>query len=357
MSPFFSLIIPIYNLETFLSDCLSSILAQSYQNFEVILVNDGSQDNSQKIIDDFCQKDTRFISFQQENQGVSTARNFGLKHARGEWIWFIDGDDYIHPKALEWIASICNADNSLDCITFKYHTTHQRYEPIATELILSDFSLKKFHCKRSDDLQLVFQNSPIGVWCLCFRRNSAKELYFQPLKQSEDTLFALQLLLTINTIAYTTAKPYYYYQRPGSASKIIDLDHIKNNLKFVEYVVTLAHQEPHAAPYLQVILYHIYIPDMIRRISSINDFQQRREAFETACASIEKLGNADFVPDEYSYILSIARSRSYFRAFMRFHVYYSFCLYIKRHPRILRVLSKIFPGMQKKFAIFFLLFV
>lgn len=98
--PFFSIIIPIYNVENYLEDSLQSVLAQSFLNFEVLMVNDGSQDSSVKICQKFIEKDHRFRLIEQTNRGLSGARNTGIRHAKGHFIAFLDGDDLWHKDKL-----------------------------------------------------------------------------------------------------------------------------------------------------------------------------------------------------------------------------------------------------------------
>lgn len=109
-----SIIIPVYNSGEWLRNCLTSIRCQTYSDFEVIIVNDGSIDNSQSIIDEFTNSDTRFTSIQKSNEGVSAARNDGLAIARGEWITFIDSDDCVEPDFLEKLIS--SDENGIDFI-------------------------------------------------------------------------------------------------------------------------------------------------------------------------------------------------------------------------------------------------
>lgn len=94
-SPLISVIVPVYNAENTLRQCVDSILGQEYRDFELLLIDDGSKDNSPAICDEYAAKDSRVIVFHKENAGVSAARNKGLEKARGEWITFIDSDDYI----------------------------------------------------------------------------------------------------------------------------------------------------------------------------------------------------------------------------------------------------------------------
>lgn len=99
----FSIIIPVYNVYDYLGKCLESVLNQTYDNYEVIIVNDGTKDNSQEIIKYYCKLDNRFKGYIKENGGLSDARNFGVKKATGDYIVFLDGDDYISKKLLESI--------------------------------------------------------------------------------------------------------------------------------------------------------------------------------------------------------------------------------------------------------------
>ena len=97
----FSIIIPIYNADKYLSQCLNSLLKQTEKDFEAILIDDGSSDKSPSICDEFAKKDAHFKVIHQKNKGVSEARNIGLKTAQGEWICFVDADDKVEPLWLE----------------------------------------------------------------------------------------------------------------------------------------------------------------------------------------------------------------------------------------------------------------
>lgn len=96
-----SVIVPIFNVEAYLRPCIESILASTYTTLQIILVNDGSTDHSGEICDEYTRKDTRIEVIHQKNAGLSPARNSGMKAAKGKYISFIDGDDYIHPKCMK----------------------------------------------------------------------------------------------------------------------------------------------------------------------------------------------------------------------------------------------------------------
>ena len=97
-NPLISIIIPIYNVENFLTKTLKSVQNQTFTNFEAICINDGSTDNSADIVKSFADADKRFKWINQENQGVAAARNYGIQTAEGKYIMFLDGDDYMHPQ-------------------------------------------------------------------------------------------------------------------------------------------------------------------------------------------------------------------------------------------------------------------
>ena len=111
--PEVSVIIPVYNTEQFLEDCLNSVLAQTFTDFEIIAVDDGSTDNSAAIVKQFAAKDNRIVIIHQENKGLSEARNTGIKAARGNWITFVDSDDMLAPSFLQklWDAATQNKAN------------------------------------------------------------------------------------------------------------------------------------------------------------------------------------------------------------------------------------------------------
>ena len=105
-----SIIVPVYNVESYLKECLESIRHQSYTDIEVILVNDGSTDSSKEICERFCQADSRFRLINQENKGLSAARNRGVKESVGEYIMFVDSDDVINTKVLEVLLPCMKTD-------------------------------------------------------------------------------------------------------------------------------------------------------------------------------------------------------------------------------------------------------
>ena len=112
MNELISVIVPVYNVEEYLPKCIESIINQTYKNLEIILVDDGSTDNSGRICDEYAKKDDRIIVFHKENGGLSDARNCGIDAATGDWVQFVDSDDYIHQTMVEKMYSSCKRNQT-----------------------------------------------------------------------------------------------------------------------------------------------------------------------------------------------------------------------------------------------------
>ena len=117
--PAISIIIPMYGVEKYLRRCLDSVLNQTFQDWQAICVNDGSPDNSAVILEEYAEKDSRFVVVTKENGGLSDARNAGMKHATGDYIMYLDSDDFIHPQTMEIAYSFALRDGS-DIVSFTY---------------------------------------------------------------------------------------------------------------------------------------------------------------------------------------------------------------------------------------------
>ena len=204
-NPLISIIIPAYNAEKYLTSCLSSIEQQTYQNFEVIIIDDGSNDFTGDICDAFATKDTRFKVIHQKNQGVSVARNKGIEEARGEYIAFIDSDDKITPEYL----SSFGLKNDIEI------QGHVIYE--------NNIQRSVIYPKRKvqEDVAKVFCLGPFNsaVWGKIFKTSIIKDnkiVFPVNLCFSEDTIFLLQYIKHCKTLAVFDAAEYIYIKHSGS---------------------------------------------------------------------------------------------------------------------------------------------
>ena len=149
--PKISVIVPVYNAENFLRDCIDSILSQTFSDFEIILVNDGSPDNSGKICDEYAAKYDCISVIHQENQGQAAARNHAMTQAKGDWICFVDSDDLIHPQMLELLDQAANESGApisqcgmLEAVTLPEDFRNHREAPFRT-LIMDEATLVALH--------------------------------------------------------------------------------------------------------------------------------------------------------------------------------------------------------------------
>ncbi len=211
--PTVSVIVPVYRAEEYLNRCVDSILAQTFTDFEVILVDDGSPDHCGEICDDYARRDPRVRVFHKENGGVSSARNMGLNHARGEWIAFVDADDWVGDGYLDVFhdtAILLNTD--IIHFGFQIENAHGRvYKQYAFPKTVSipASALFKKGVFSSCTISYFFRTSCVG--CIRFNKN---------LHYSEDREFIIKVVLgTYSPVLLTTNTAYFYAYHPTSTTK------------------------------------------------------------------------------------------------------------------------------------------
>lgn len=190
-SIFASIIIPIYNAEKWLEECIHSVLAQSDPDFELLLIDDGSKDCSSSICEKYQKKDTRIRWIRQPNQGVSSARNAGLNRANGEFLLFMDADDIMHPRMIEILKQADHEFHS-DCYFWDYQEFKQ-------ELLLAESPNAACTICQTDDLLIQVVSSKgkvLGyVWNKAFRRSCVENIRFDiDIRLQEDVLFVCRCL-------------------------------------------------------------------------------------------------------------------------------------------------------------------
>lgn len=241
-----SVIIPVYNTEDYLNECLDSIVNQSLKDIEIICINDGSTDNSLKILNKYANIDDRFNVFSQENKGQGSARNFGLKHAKGKYIYFMDSDDILELNALEDTYNICE-ENSLDFVIFKLSTYNEDTGKKYNEKYYGMDDIKSFKNKvfNYNDLKSLIFKIPVSpvnkLYNGDFLRNS--NIKFPENIIFEDNIFFWDVLF--NSKRISLYDEYLYIRRRHSSSSTGNvankhlIDTIKvNNLviqKFIDY--------------------------------------------------------------------------------------------------------------------------
>ena len=216
-----SVIVPVYNVEEYLPTCIESILNQTYKDLEILLIDDGSTDNSGKICDEYAKQDNRCIVIHQQNKGLSGARNTGLDHATGEYISFIDGDDYIHPQMLEILyETLHKKDYDFSMVTFKQVWKYRKENNTVTihhnNIFITKISglmagLYNINNNTHQWSELNFQ----VVWNKLYKKEIIKDLRFKQ-TSSEDTEFNNRVYLRTNLAILINIPLYYWVQRQSS---------------------------------------------------------------------------------------------------------------------------------------------
>ena len=203
-----SVIVPVYNAEAFLHRCIDSILSQTYTDFELLLIDDGSKDKSGEICDEYAQKDTRVRVFHKENGGVSSARNLGLDNAKGEWITFVDSDDWLPSKSLDSLVK----EKDIDFVISGFANKNR------IPIVPSCCGIHKNKALQ-DFIVANYQNPFLAApWAKLFRREMilSKGLSFDlNLKVCEDAIFVSNYLLYINNV-FVLDDICYVYEEPDN---------------------------------------------------------------------------------------------------------------------------------------------
>lgn len=216
-----SIIIPCYNAQKYLRECLDSLLAQRMENFEVILIDDGSRDATAQIAGEYVRRDKRFHLIQQENSGVSVARNAGLSAAQGEWILFVDADDLLPPDALENLLACAKPGVQM---VVSLHETFGEDMTSRVELPQSRWMDKTGAARcHAAALRLIEGDAVLNIMCnKLHRRAFLKEegIVLTPgVRMAEDALFNLEAVLCAQEIAFCDRVTYRYRIHGASATQ------------------------------------------------------------------------------------------------------------------------------------------
>lgn len=209
--PKISIIVPCYNVEKYVKKCIESLLNQSFQDIQIIVVDDGSKDSTSSIVKSF--DDPRIEYYYKENGGLSDARNFGLNYAKGEYVAFLDSDDWVEPEMyrLMYESAIQNTSDVVECAYFK------------------DWKSKQIVCNVKWQPNIVRFN-PYNVWLKLYKRSLIEKssVQFKPEILYEDFNFNLKISYYVNKVSFVDVPLYHYIQRDGSimhtvSKKVLDI--------------------------------------------------------------------------------------------------------------------------------------
>lgn len=202
--PKISVIVPVYNSEKYIRRCVDSILTQTYVDFELLLINDGSTDRSGEICDEYAVKDCRVRVFHKKNGGVSSARNIGLDNAKGEWVTFVDSDDWVSNSYLyNLLSHIDSVDLVISYAEIVYSTGKRRKENYGSKIITDKYDVLFV------ENDLNWHTSP---WSKLFKTNLCENLRFiEGMHIGEDLAFLYTYMLNCDKVYVSSDTDYFYY--------------------------------------------------------------------------------------------------------------------------------------------------
>lgn len=243
-----SVIVPVYNVEIYLHRCVDSIINQTYKNLEIILVNDGSRDGSGEICDDYISRDSRIKVIHKKNEGSSCARNAGLDIATGDYISFVDSDDYINPSMLELMLNKMLEFN-LDIVEIKQNSNKKKFS--------SDDSFEIQD--RVIAIRRIIQNTSFSVWCRLYKSSLINDLRFIPRIIHQDVFYTIDVLNRINKIGYLNSKLYNYNTDNESIIRSkYSLEKITIGIKATEYIKNNTPKHPSLIPVINNYVTNYY---------------------------------------------------------------------------------------------------
>ena len=224
---FFTIIIPVYNSERYIHACIESILQQSFDDYEIILIDDGSVDNSGNICDEYAKEYSNISVYHQKNAGPSVARNVGMKYAKGKYWLFVDSDDYLEGKELFYNASEIIQSSAPDVILFGFKKYYEYNNSYKIENPTKEIRNPVLYSAIESENQFVLSASGKFIKSDLFRKNN---LQFAENRYSEDMDWCARLIIVANEFSVLEQNAYVYRQRNRSRSKVIG----EKNLKDIE---------------------------------------------------------------------------------------------------------------------------
>lgn len=233
-----SVVVPIFKTEKYLRQCIESIVSQTYSDLQIIFIDGDSPDSSKKICEEYAVKDLRITILCHENEGLSSDRNVGIGIAKGEYITFIDGDDFIAPDMIENMMKAAQSENA-DMVACQVIRCEEHDTPETVEFPKPAFSSELF--TRADKMRAFLKGKKIGTtaWAKLYRTNMFKEIKYPVGKNHEDVFTTYKLVHIANKLCIINSVGYVYRKNLSGLSKgfsMTRLDSIKGNLERVKFI-------------------------------------------------------------------------------------------------------------------------
>lgn len=238
-NPLVSIIVPVYGVEAYLDQCINSIVEQTYQNIELILIDDGSSDRCPEICDAWATRDCRIQVLHIENGGQSSARNIGLDTAKGEWIFFVDSDDWIEPECISVLVEISLVNNA--DISVIYPQNHKGNTVIPKSFFLKDKG--DMYCLSAEDAVTYFMEQAVAVMGKLYRADILQDIRFPVGRKAEEYIVQLAALKKAKIIAFCNRNLYDYLVRNDSDSHDIKPKYRVDNIQAISEALDICRRD------------------------------------------------------------------------------------------------------------------
>lgn len=325
--PLISVIIPVYNIEDYLRKCLISIIEQTYKNLEIIIINDGSTDNTPTICDEFAAHDNRIKVIHQENNGLSYSRNVGLDNAHGEYLGFVDGDDWIEKDMYETLYNLIiqhKADISI-CTHFSEFTDTTKIE--FNSGVIQEFTPNEAIICLLEDIKI--RNY---LWEKLSKRELYKDIRFPVGKIFEDMAVQHKVFYNAQKVVLSCTPKYHYRIRRGSITNVPF-----NPISEVQYLQSLHNQCQYA--FEKKVIHQIPFRPLKEALHIINHIILHPES------SINKECINEFLNIAHQYDCLTRKEIGIINALRRYFIYNHF----ERYASVINLYRKIFPRKKKRY--------
>ncbi len=270
-----SIIVPVYGVEKYIDKCLNSLVKQSLKEIEIIVVNDGTKDNSQKIIDKYVKKyPDKIKSYIKENGGQGSARNYGLKKTTGEYIGYVDSDDFVEKDMYKKLYNKAK-ENNYDIVVCGNYNVSEDYQNKNIDAFINNYNT---------DLENIFFGK-MAVWNKIYKRDILikNKLEFKEKVWYEDLAFTLKAIMNSNTFAFIDEPLYDYLIREGST---MNNSNVQRNLEILDAFNDILSYIQHnkKEEYFNKIEFlaidHIYISAIVRVLKADSDKNIKKETIE-----------------------------------------------------------------------------
>lgn len=292
-----SIIVPVYNAEKTIVKCIESIMNQTYKKFELILINDGSTDKSLYILKEFEKKDNRIIVISQENSGVSLTRNKGINEAKGEYIVFVDSDDYIEESTLEFLINEIESKDKLDLVISGFCIVKDN-----NDNFLNTISENKIF----DNLDFLLNEKLFKFICAPWGKVYKSEIiknnniqFDKKLSLGEDTIFVLEYLKYIKNVKFVNESLFFINETEGSLSR-------RNRLDMFENIMLIYDKAKEVLEYRNEYTFNKIAPFYIRNIKiCVNTavaFKWKKKEYKELCNKIRSMEDFKYIDLQEIYL-------------------------------------------------------